>query len=96
MKSNWNLKLITQFAGVAALAGSITIALPYIVKERNAEAQKPQQQRYVISRPERCSDIVNGGIDHQMGEYLFCETPDGYSLFHKVLKAKNWEERQYK
>ena len=87
MKSNWDLKLIAQFAGVAVLAGFITIALPYIGKERKVGAQKPQQKRYVISRPERCAEIVNGGVGQLTNsgspvEYILCETPDGLITEH--------------
>ncbi len=92
MKTDWNL--LIELAGVAALAGSIAIALPYFITERNVESQKPQQQKYAVSRPQRCSEIMNGGRDS--GEYLFCKTPDGYSLFYKSFDAKNWSERQYK
>ncbi|MBS3053667.1 MAG: hypothetical protein J4469_04135 [Candidatus Aenigmarchaeota archaeon] len=106
MKSNWDLKLIAQFAGVAVLAGFITIALPYIGKERKVEAQKPQQKRYVISRPERCAEIVNGGVGQLTNsgspvEYILCETPDGNSMFYRYLDDRDrtvtsWTEHQYR
>lgn len=80
-----------------AIVGTVTAIGAVLIgfNERPiADRVQVQQKRYVISRPERCAEIINGGLDR--GEYLFCKTPEGHSLFYKSFDAKNWGERQYK
>ncbi|MBI2232957.1 MAG: hypothetical protein HYU56_03470 [Candidatus Aenigmarchaeota archaeon] len=82
---------------------SITV-LPYIVTEK--PAPQAQQQRYIISRPERCAEIINGGVGQLTNsgnpvEYILCETPDGNSMFYRNLRDRDrtvtsWTEHQYR
>ncbi len=104
MSISWGSTTTLFIGGIVVLAGfGIMDSAERTNGNRLAEAK---QQRYVVSRPERCDEIINGGVGHLTNsgppiEYLLCKTPDGDSMFYRKLGDKDrsvtsWTEHQYK